>query len=32
MTLGPLQPFDDIGMGFVDVVMCHLKSISPRGG
>jgi hypothetical protein len=31
MTVSPLQPFDDVGMSFVKVIMCHQRNISPRG-
>ena len=32
MALGPLQPLDDIRMGFMNVVVRHVQSVSPRGG
>jgi hypothetical protein len=32
MTFGPLQPLDDFRVGFVDVLMYHVKKLSPPGG
>ncbi len=32
MTFGPPQPFDDIRVSFVNVVVCHTQNISPLGG
>jgi FrmR/RcnR family transcriptional regulator, repressor of frmRAB operon len=31
MALGSLQPFDDFGMGFVNVNFCHPPTLSPGG-
>ena len=32
MALGPFQPFDNVGMGFMNVIVCHANIISPWGG
>jgi len=32
MAFGALQSLDDIRMGFVNVIVCHGESVSPRGG
>jgi hypothetical protein len=32
MTVSPLQPLDDIRMGFVKMIMCHQQNVSPLGG
>jgi hypothetical protein len=32
MAFRPLQPLDDIGMSFVNVIMCHEQKVSPLGG
>jgi hypothetical protein len=31
MTVRPLQPFDDPGMGFVNMIMRHQNEYPPRG-
>ena len=32
MTLSSSQSFDDFGVGFVKMILCHSQNISPRGG
>jgi hypothetical protein len=32
MTVSPLQPLDDIRMGFVKIIMCHAIIVSPWRG
>jgi hypothetical protein len=32
MTVRPLQPLDDIGMGFMNVILRHIRNVSPPGG